>query len=174
MNIGLKSAKTLFSAVCISMAASTSVLAATVNFEFSFSDGVDTITGLIEGLDSDGLNQAASQITINGVFDTYIATTFLSNSFDVVSGVIDTGIADLYVENIPGVTLEGELQFLSFLAGLAQYSEDPTMLLGSPIFMEEEFQTTNSSMAPVPLPAGVILLLLGLCGIAAVSSRSNT
>ena len=190
--------KTFAGAACISLFAATSGYAATFSFTFSSStsnvDGPDAnvagpITGRIFGLLDDGLGQAASSIVFDSIptgllgADAHPAdvtnwTNQIFNSFDVVAGQItnaefaalNDGIgllclnavarcfglgADLSLPN-PGVN------YISFDGAATSTSND-----------EGFGGVTFANVAAVPLPAGGLLLLSGLGGVAALKRRKK-
>ncbi|MEL7344211.1 MAG: hypothetical protein AAFN59_05040 [Pseudomonadota bacterium] len=67
------------------MALTSAAIATPLDFTFSMENDTTTMTGLIEGLASDGLGRAASSITVAGVFGTIVfdAADLKDSSFDV-------------------------------------------------------------------------------------------
>ena len=158
--------KTLAAAACISLAGAATASASPVDFNFSFTDGTNTITGLIQGLVSDGTNQSASAITVNGVLDTYTfdSSDFDDNWFDVSgSNIIASRVnvlgTDVVTDGFGTLDLLGSEPFyqlfeVDLIIGIAADTRATTI--------------SYTPVSPVPLPAGGILLLSALGGAAAL------
>ncbi|MCX7568165.1 VPLPA-CTERM sorting domain-containing protein [Sulfitobacter sp. F26169L] len=174
--------KTLATAAGMSLATATASFAAPLDFDFSFTDGTNTITGLIEGLDSDGIGQTATQITVVGIIDTYIFTSFNANYFDVTSGVVDVStVGVVSASSVDGETTTGEATSFELGGGFGPGLEECTG--GCPMGLEftsgpagsEIFTAVSSVPLPaVPLPAGGLLLLSGLLGVAGLKRRKKS
>ncbi len=164
--------KTLAAASCLSMAMATAALAAPVNFNFSFTDGTNTITGLIEGLDSDGLGQAASMITVNGVFDTYVfgPGDFSFNSIDVSGSMLDPDT--IFVRGTISTSTVAQADFFLFPSSGGELFESLADFTRVETF-NPTWTFTATPVSSVPLPAGGFLLLSGLGGVAALNRRKK-
>lgn len=164
--------KTLAAAVCLSIAGANTASATPVDFNFSFTDGTNTIKGLIEGLDSDGLGQAASAITVFGVADTYVlaSSDLISNSFDVSGSVIDSSTA-----SASGFTDTGSF-FLDFvLQGTLPFfgADEDSLQSNNQVALVTASSIDFTPVAAVPLPAGGLLLLSAFGGVAALKRRKK-
>lgn len=166
--------KTLTTAACLTLAFATGGVAAPIDFKFSYTSGQDTITGLIEGLDSDGAFQEATRITATGVLDSYIFENFSVNSFSVSNGVIDPSNFHLTTNYAPGIRDPYIYAVLEFTGNSVEK-----------VFLDEEnFNTafftgrgsrsiTFSPVASVPLPATGLMLLSGIAGLVSVKRRKK-
>jgi hypothetical protein len=159
--------KTLVTAACYTLATTTMSFAAPVDFNFSFTDGANTITGLIEGLDRDGLSQEPSRITVYGILDTYVFEYQLSNSFDVSNSVLDTSTLDLFISlsSYPDFGA-GPFAELVFFGNFPSFGWQEAAVQGTLI----QVGAGAIEFSPVPavnLPSGGVLLLSALGGIAA-------
>lgn len=150
--------KTLAAAACLSLVSATASFAAPVKYDFSFTDGTNTITGLIEGLDSDGAGQQGSKVTVVGVFDTYFFTSFSFSSIDVISGDVDPSSITF------SATDTTDTAAFDIFFGIGFLKEKPNF------FTTAEFTGTTT---PVPLPASALLFLSGLAGLAGLKRRKN-
>lgn len=183
--------KTLATATCMSLATATASFAVPVDFEFSFTNGTNTISGLIEGLDSDGLGQSATSVTADGISDTFVFTVFSSNVFDVSGGVIDLTTLSLLSDSGIGQNTLGFAEF-GFVDGSASYVEFPESGVPAFDFVEAElsdvqFTAVSTVVIPgpdpipgadpapslVPLPAAGLLMLSGLAGFAGLKRRKK-
>ncbi len=157
----------LAGAVCLAVTAATSGFAATLDFSFSFTDGTETISGVVYGLEDNATGAATGvSITSNstgyGIGDyALIETAPLANSFTVSNGALTAAdyrnafIADSNVQ----LTLD--LDANSGSGGFAVVSNSkPVVLINGDI----NFDAVTTS--PIPLPAGGVLLLTGLFGFA--------
>lgn len=165
---------TLASAACIALVAATSSYAATLDFGFSFSDGVTDVFGTVYGLSDNTDDQAATAITVSSValgLDTVqfltVPTTVTNNTFSVAGGLITTAVFSASVINT--IPEQGRL-FLSLGFGPTEIERfgglQATDVSGAILFSVIEnggdgpFDITP--MSSVPLPAGGALLISSL------------
>ncbi len=164
---------------CLSLFAATPGYAVPVDFNFTLTDGTNTITGLIEGLDSDGANQAADRVTVFGLFDTFVfdATDLGLNSFTVSAGVLDT--SNMFLDDATNNGIAGENDPNS--RGRLTLSAIPLLVPNYEWVEVRNGSTTDvqahsisvSPVAAVPLPAGGVLLVCGVIGIAGLKRRKK-
>lgn len=169
----------LASAACIALVTATSSYAATLDFDFSFSDGFVDVFGTISGLSDNANDQAATAITVSSVafgLDTVqfltVPTDVTANTFSVSGGLITTASFSANVNN--NIPLPGRL-FLSLGFGPAEIERfgalQATDIAGALLFSAVEtggegpFGLGKPTMSSVPLPAGGVLLITGLFGI---------
>lgn len=166
--------KTLAAAACISFASAATAVAAPVDFNFSFTDGTNTITGLIEGLDSDMLGQRASAITVDGFYGRYSFATSANsfNFFDVTDSEIN--VQTVFLSTGDGPTADGVgIGSLSFNGQISQFFLDEDLPLGAANVFAFSQTITFTTVANVPLPAGGVLLLTGLGGAVIFNRRKK-
>ena len=176
--------KTLATAACLSLATASASFAVPINVTFLFSDPealfdgypfANTVTGVIEGLDSDGLGQQATRITAKGWVQDYVFTSFQFNTFDVSAGVIDTGSVRVVASSTSQIGYPVELDWSGAKPRFSLYETEGFIFLGAPVFTDASAITFASdySLATVPLPAGGLLLLSGMVGIAGLKRRKK-
>ena len=162
--------KALATAAVMTLAATTASFAVPIDFNFSLSDGTNTITGLIEGLNRDGSNQQATRITVDGVFDTYVLSAFFSNSFSVSSGEIDLNSVDV-ISSALGSTGTNSIGLIWNGSAGSFESIEEAIFTGARLEVAGNIAFTP--VTAVPLPAGGLLLLSGLVGIAGLKRRKK-
>jgi len=157
--------KAIAGAVCLALMSTAPSFAATLNFDFSFTDGTYVVEGQVNGLTDNAISSATSVIvdsnTANFGVGTY-AGPFDRNIFEVVDGAITS--FDFAVTSSP-------LASLLFFS-----SEKPAFILFNPntstnggatgIFAFGEPTFTPVDVPAVPLPAGILFMLTGLLGFA--------
>lgn len=167
--------KRVAAAACLAISTATAGLAAPVTFDFSYvaydiyARTVATITGVIEGLDSNGLGQASSKITINDPDGSKVVFFGeVNNSFDVVNSKIDASTVSYYGTLPTGILeLEGRCNTDPFCSA-ATYINAPNYYT----FFDTNL-TFSTGVSAVPLPAGGVLLLSGLVGAAGLKRRTK-
>ncbi|MFK7870328.1 MAG: VPLPA-CTERM sorting domain-containing protein [Roseobacter sp.] len=179
--------RALATAVCLSLTTATASFAAPINVNFSFTDadglmfGISfpsTVTGVIEGLDSDGLGQQATRITAKSDlanFD-YVFTSFGSNTFDVSAGIIDMGTVRVSAASANTTLGEpGQLDWRGADSHFSLFESVGLYFFGFPLDTDASEITFTSDFTPaaVPLPAGGLLLMSGMVGIAALKRRKK-
>ncbi len=169
---------------------SMSAQASTLDFNFSFTNTANTggvVTGIVRGL-TDNATSAATSVEVFTNTDGFGIGEYIgvptNNSFTVVAGVITNVEFDVFgivnSTTFDFLTPAEQLDFLGFFditiaflidgngpvrAGLAM-REDSVTLGVLPINL-----TFTPAVAAVPLPAGAVLLLTGLGGLAVVRRR---
>lgn len=168
--------KTLLAALATALITAPSAFAATLDFDFSFSQtGLPqfSVTGTVFGL-TDNATSAASSVTILTDQGAFTLDHFLAgfNAFTVTNGVLETASFGGFGTNatreaylsfgINGITGDTEAQYTSTLIGGG---------FGTGVQGIATFEA--SSAAPVPLPAGGVLLLTGFGAVAAMRRRKS-
>jgi len=169
--------------------AGTAANATSLDFNFSFTnvaEGGEDVFGIIRGLSDVATSQQASSVEIltttggetadgYGVGE-YIGNAF-RNSFVVVGGQItsaDFGSSCFF--SCPGGILTPSIAFQYFVGEFGTSSVAVLTGGGAPMFSLERTLITFTAVSavqpsPIPLPAGGLLLLTGLAGIAALRRR---
>ncbi|MFK7869651.1 MAG: hypothetical protein AB8B58_10470 [Roseobacter sp.] len=178
-----KTFKALATAACLSLTTATAGFAVPINVTFSFTDAdgffcyTSAVTGVIEGLGSDGLGQKATCITAKGRHLDYVFTSFRSSTHDVSAGFIDTGSVQVSAISTNRAT-SGGLGILDLSGANARFSllESETLFLfgfPSELIASEITFPSDGTPATVPLPAGGWLLLSGMVGVPPSSAARN-
>lgn len=138
---------------------------ATVDFDFSFSDGTYTVEGQINGL-TDNATSSAKSVTVSRNTANFGVGTYVGpwerNMFEVVNGAITS--FDFAVTSSP---LADVLSFSSVKPSFIVFSPDAAAggnLPGIVVFGEPTF--TPVDVPAIPLPAGILFMLTGLLGFA--------
>ncbi|WP_162932954.1 VPLPA-CTERM sorting domain-containing protein [Roseovarius sp. EL26] len=177
----------LLGTACIALVAATSSYAATLDFDFSFSDGVADVFGTISGLSDNTNDQAATAITVSSVafgLDTVqfltVPTSVTSNTFSVADGLITSASFSANVAN--SLPLPGRL-FLSLGFGPTEIERfgglQATDVTGAILFSVIEtggngpFGPATPPISSVPLPAGGVLFISGLFGLGVLRKKTS-
>ena len=151
--------KSILVAAVLGLSSITSVSAATLDFDYSFSNGTDTVVGKIFGL-TDNATSSASSVTVTSspygavVFD---ASDISSNSFFVSGGVITSVNLSTLAINRPGTT--------DTIGLLLTFSTQSLSINANPVpqsSVHTNWALVTSQVSPVPLPASLPLLLAAL------------
>lgn len=159
------SLKTIASATCIALGTATSSYAVILDFDFSFVDGANTIEGTIFGLENNATSATTGAVITSspyGMITFDFSDPGISipvNSFTVTAGEITSYDFDFGIGNFG---LELKVIFVGAEAFLQNTTGTPPSFEGTPTF---------TAVAPVPLPASV--LLSGLGGLAALKRRKT-
>ena len=166
--------KTLAAAAAIALASATSSFASTLDFNFTFLDsgGTALVTGTVFGLVNDATSAASAVEVTSERFGTWVFdssnSTFNQNEFSIVAGqlvwtefwaVIGRGLPELDFD----LSLRDGMTYGSF------YICDPS----APRCFSDFTPVTFTPVSAVPLPAGGLLLLSGLGGVAALKRRKK-
>ena len=144
--------------------------AATFTFSFDNEDGAiaGTVTGLIELPDGDGVNVAATSVQLlsapSGLGYT-LPIDFLSGGFFIYSNAF-TVTGGAIVDSMFGATNFAQTLFLgdNTSGSLVTPPTDPTDPVAGA--WDADNSSLSFSAAAIPLPAGAVLLLTGLAGLA--------
>lgn len=142
------------------------VAAAQIELDLSFDGVTATFFGLDDAVSG---GQEATSFSFAGVYDTYIEPSYLFNEFKFSAGVL-VDVDFEYIGDFLGEDSTGVLVDL-FCKGV-QCSALET----------NEFRTVSATrggtsspmvrpVAPVPLPAGGLLLITGIAGVVALKRR---
>lgn len=169
--------KTLITATWMSLATATASFAVPVDFTFSFSNGTNTISGVIEGLERDGADQSATSILVSGVSADFFfsGTDFTSNLFSVSDGVIDPLSVEVFAQVSQVGPTGSAFGFLSifpsaFGASLSEVLVGPTGLQTPSTFSAD---IVFSDVPAVAIPASSVMLLAGIGGFALMTRRKR-
>jgi hypothetical protein len=175
--------KTLATAACIALSSATASLAAPINLDFTVGD----VSGTFYGLDDAIFSPTPQSATSFDLF-TPIATwtgvnssSFGDNSFVFSkSGLLSYNFYSRFPANILDDTFSVLLLSIDVLNDPAGGYPYFTALTGdgegSNVAYDQEISFANftiSPISPVPLPAGGLLLLSGLAGVAALKRRKK-
>jgi len=155
--------KSLAMAAAIAFASVSSAAASTLDFNFSFGSGVNTVTGTVFGL-TDNAFSSVSSVAVTGspIGPVSFDDAILIGGFQVADGeIVAGGILDVTF-GLPTFGLFAG----DFLSGIALF-DGPSDI---------QFVVGNASFTPVsavPLPAGGLLFLFGIGGVAALSRRKK-
>lgn len=166
--------KTLAAATCLALATASSSFAAIVDFDYSITNGTETVTGTIFGLDDSG-NGTSPAMSVTADFPTYSEFVFdipsaNFNDFTVTNGEIT--FADFVSFS---ATVNGTYGYLNIYNGLGTFVIGMTeIIVQQPIvFTQHGVVPNDPPVSAVPLPAGGLLLLSGLAGIAGLKRRKK-
>ncbi len=161
--------KSIITAAALAMASTTGSMAATLDFTFSFGDDPNVIAGTVFGI-PDGGGAATSIVLNDPISSIFLAVDAQFNDFSIVGGEITA--ADFF-----GSSTEGGIT-LDFRSGLVGSSLATVGDVGGGIIETFVSQvpfvfTPAVPLAPIPLPAGAVLLLTGLGGFAIARRRKK-
>ena len=157
------SIKSLLEATAFGLATAAPGLAAPIDVDFMLGGRTGTFIGLD---DADGVSSASSVI-YNGLEDSYffILTDSETNAFTFSAGSL-TDIKFSFVGPVIGDEVDGILDTFDCLIGSCTSRERTIPLGQTTIFTSFAPEFTIRPVAPVPLPAGAVLLLSGFVGLA--------
>lgn len=172
---GITTMRNILAAFFVWLSASAMTQASTLDFFFSFNNtgyGGGSVTGIIRGLQDNATSAATSVevLTHTGGFGTgeYIGAPQY-NTFTLSAGILTEFefLSRGALNTSPAVTccalfLGGNTQTGIFSAGLSDFS-----------FTIIPTDDTGLAITPVPLPASLPLLLIGVAGAAALKRRKK-
>ncbi|WP_299851861.1 VPLPA-CTERM sorting domain-containing protein [uncultured Roseovarius sp.] len=155
--------KSFLGTAAFALVISTPGTAAPIDLDFMLGGRTGTFFGLD---DADGVSSASSVI-YNGLEDSYLFIPIgsVSNAFTFSAGSL-TDIAFSFVGPVIGDEADGILDNFDCLIGSCTSRERTIPLGTTTIFTSFAPDFTIRPVAAVPVPAGAILLLSGLIGLA--------
>lgn len=168
--------KSLITAAVLSLTTATGVLAAPLEFDFSFGDPGSFFEGTILGLEN-GLGVEASSIVVTapsgpgGHSYTFGPSNITSNEFDVIGGEIVRADFQGGTATAPVSGFQLSSSDFSSFAQLFDGSTTVLTFFRTPGLLDFELVTTD--VAAVLLPAGGFLLLSGFVGMAVARRRQK-